>query len=117
MGITVVFFLAFFVGVGGVLMRWGGARISDPTDFFDYLVQSRWWLLGLLVSWVCGLGYALSLTRMNLAVAVSIYTGLGYVTAVLGSYFILHEPLSFRQIVGCFFVVVGLILLIGRSSV
>jgi multidrug transporter EmrE-like cation transporter len=111
MNYAYVFVLAVFAGIGSVVMRWGGSQAGAFNGIVDGVMQLRWWLVGLGVSWLCGLGYAVSLTRLNLSVAVSIYTGMGYVVAVLGSLFFLHEPLAGKQLIGCGCVVLGLVLL------
>lgn len=117
--------LLFFTLVGAscqVLMRWGGvaatrANVSLGSPL-QWLWTSRWWLAGLLTSWVCGVGYAWTLRHRQLSLPVcnSIYAGLGYALTVALSAMILHERLTLYQWLGVACVMGGILLITLRTS-
>jgi multidrug transporter EmrE-like cation transporter len=113
-------YLAFLVAIsvvnsiGQVMMRWGGRQpIGSHTPAPAHLVwvwQSRWWLLGIVVTWVCGLGWAWCLRKLPLATAVPLYSGLVYVLSVLGGTWFLKERISTVQALGVATILIGVLL-------
>lgn len=99
---------------GQLLMRWGGAQASGalaPTQTPGrWLASSRWWLLGIGVSWFAGFGWAWCLRRLPLGFALPLYTGLVYVLSLIGARYLLHERVSSVQMVGIAAILCGLLL-------
>lgn len=114
-------YMALLVGisvvnsVGQVMMRWGGresAKLSLPSGaLYSWLGSSRWWLVGVLVTWSCGLIWAWCLRRVPLVAAMPIYSGLVYVLSVIGGAWLLREKVSSIQGMGIALVLAGLLLL------
>jgi drug/metabolite transporter (DMT)-like permease len=106
---------------GQVIMRWGGNQstttLSPATTHQQWLWASRWWLLGMVVTWICGLGWAWCLRRLPLVVALPIYSGLVYVLSLVGGASLLKERISPTQALGIAFVLVGIFLVSGQWSV
>ena len=95
-------------------MRWGGnqsAQAAAPAgSHHPWPWTSGWWLLGIVVTWICGLGWAWCLRRLPLGTAVPLYAGLVYVLSVLGGVYFLRERMSPPQVAGIVAIFVGLIL-------
>jgi multidrug transporter EmrE-like cation transporter len=101
--------------VGQIMMRWGGNQSTHASTVTatrcEWLWHSRWWLFGIGVTWICGLGWAWCLRRLPLVAALPIYSGLVYVLSVLGGACILKEKLLSIQAFGTLFILVGILLL------
>jgi multidrug transporter EmrE-like cation transporter len=97
-----------------ILMRWGGAQSlhshSANAGTWQWLWNSRWWLLGIMVGWVAGLGWAWCVRRVPLGVGVPLYAGLVYILSVLSGVCFLKERISSVQAVGIITILIGLIL-------
>jgi multidrug transporter EmrE-like cation transporter len=114
------FYLAFLVAisvlnsVGQVVMRWGGKQRLGPhmpaAPQYQWLWSSRWWLLGIILTWVCGLGWAWCLRKIPLATAMPVYSGLVYVLSVLGGAYFLKERMSSLQVLGVVTILIGVVL-------
>jgi multidrug transporter EmrE-like cation transporter len=104
---------SIFAGLAQIVLRWGGkqAVAYSTHGAMQWLWGSRWWALGLLLSWLCGLGYAWSLRRIDLYLAMPLYTGLVYVVSVAGSVLLLREVMAPVQIAGMVFIFTGVLLL------
>ena len=102
-----------------ILMRWGGmqsAREGGSTaTTWHWLWISRWWLSGIVVGWIAGLGWAWCLRRLPLGLAIPVYAGLAYVLSVISGAYILRERMSALQIAGAVVILAG-ILLVTLSS-
>jgi len=105
--------ISIMTGLAQIVMRWGGksAALQTTHSFLEWLWVSRWWLTGLMASWIGGLGYAWSLRRINLNLAVPIYSGIPYLLSVLGGFILLRESLNGIQIAGAMVILVGMIML------
>jgi drug/metabolite transporter (DMT)-like permease len=120
MGYLVLLFVISVVNSASqILMRWGGAQslqapLTSPT-LPQWLWHSRWWLLGILVGWIAGLGWALCLRRLSLGLAIPLYAGLVYVLSIIGGVQLLKERLSPLQVLGTATILTG-ILLVTLSS-
>jgi multidrug transporter EmrE-like cation transporter len=102
-----------------ILMRWGGMQLAvsatpAPT-VWHWLWVSRWWLSGIMVGWVAGLGWAWCLRRLPLGLAIPLYAGLVYVLSVVSGCYLLKEKMTLLQVVGALVILVG-ILLVALSS-
>src|SRR5260370_13969020 len=97
-----------------ILMRWGGVQAAQCTapalTVWEWLWVSRWWLSGIMVGWIAGLGWAWCLRRLPLGLAIPLYAGLAYVLSVAGGAFLLKERMTTLQIVGAAVCLSGLLL-------
>jgi len=103
-----------------ILMRWGGAHsarsvVSTATKW-QWAWDSRWWLVGILVGWIAGLGWAWCLRKLTLGLAVPIYAGLVYLLSVLGGAYFLKERISPTQALGIAAILAGICLLALSSA-
>ena len=104
-----------FNTIGQLLMRWGGNRAASSSTAAHtagrWLVTSRWWLLGIAVSWLAGIGWAWCLRRLPLGFALPLYTGFVYVLTLLGAGLLLKERLTSIQVLGVAAILCGILLL------
>lgn len=97
---------------GTLLMRYGGKNL-DFTQGICYIVTSGYlWILGMILSWIAGMFFALLLTRYGVTESFSLYVPLVYLMIICGGLFFLHETLSITRGVGVLFVFIGLIFLL-----
>jgi multidrug transporter EmrE-like cation transporter len=118
--LAVLVSISLINSVGQIMMRWGGKQSAaasrpSPTQL-QWLWTSRWWLLGIVITWLCGLGWAWCLRRLPLAVALPVYSGLVYGLSVLGGAYLLKEKLSSIQTVGVLLIIVGMLLVMSLSA-
>ena len=103
-----------------LLMRWGGlqsARGAGPAlTAWRWLWVSRWWLCGILIGWVAGLGWAWCLRRLPLAIAIPLYAGLVYVLSIVGGACFLKEKMSGIQMAGVATILIGILLVTLASA-
>jgi multidrug transporter EmrE-like cation transporter len=103
-----------------ILMRWGGvqaARSAGPAPTaWQWLWVSRWWLCGIVIGWIAGLGWAWCLRRLPLGIAIPLYAGLVYVLTVVSGAYFLKERMGGIQIAGIATILIG-ILLVTLASV
>ena len=104
-----------------LLMRWGGEQAarhgSHTGTVWLWLWNSRWWLCGILVGWVAGLGWACCLRRLPLGLAIPLYAGLAYAFSVVSGAYILKERMSALQICGTVVILAGILLVTLSASV
>lgn len=97
-----------------ILTRWGGVQSAERTaacsSVWAWLWASRWWLSGIMVGWISGLGWAWCLRRLPLGIAIPLYAGLAYVLSILSAAYILKERMSAGQIVGIAVILTGVLL-------
>jgi drug/metabolite transporter (DMT)-like permease len=86
-------------------------KIGSATDLSRGLAAYLDWriLTGLALFALSAIFYLLLLRRVPLNVAQS-FMALQFVGVILGSYFILHEPLSALRMVGVLFIAIGIVL-------
>jgi drug/metabolite transporter (DMT)-like permease len=103
-----------------ILMRWGGVqaaqRAAPALTVWEWLWISRWWLSGIMVGWIGGLGWACCLRRLPLGLAIPLYAGLAYILTILSAAFILKEKMSPGQLVGIAVILTGVLLVTLSSS-
>ncbi len=93
------------VSLGGVVNTYGSiidrmiGYLSDP-----YIVSA--YLAALLGSFV----WLFILARLPLAIAFSVYQGLTFMIVVLGSGFLLNEPLSAAKLIGISLILIGIVI-------
>lgn len=106
------FILAICVILGTastIFMRLGGSGL----DFFSKNIfalnqKSLLWLLGLFLGWVAGLGYAVSLSKLQVTQASAVYFPLLYISIILSGVFFLNEEISHLKKMGILFIFIGL---------
>lgn len=104
-------------GIGQVVMRWGGRDAKVPFSlhhFSDWAASSRWWLLGLLLTWASGLFWALLLRSVRLAIALPLFVATSYALTILGAIVLLAERPTFSQYLGMVCVMMGVALIVIR---
>jgi multidrug transporter EmrE-like cation transporter len=97
-----------------VIMR-GGGRHSESLPnrtWQEWLYGSRWWLIGLFISWFSGLVWAWSVRTIPLSVAIPVYTGLIYVFSVIMSAMFLQEGLRANQLAGAIVIFIGMLMIL-----
>jgi multidrug transporter EmrE-like cation transporter len=105
-------------GVGQVVMRWGGRDAKVPFSLHnigDWATSSRWWILGLFVSWTSGVLWALLLRHVRLVIALPIFVGTAYTLTVLGGLVLLAERPTVSQYLGMLLVIAGILLIVLRK--
>jgi multidrug transporter EmrE-like cation transporter len=117
--LTLLVLISVVNAASQILMRWGGvqaARCTAPAlTVWEWLWVSRWWLSGIMVGWIAGLGWAWCLRRLPLGLAIPLYAGLAYVLSLVSAVYILKEKMSAGQIVGIAVILTG-VLLVTLSS-
>lgn len=115
MNITIKLYLlinGIVAAAGTLLMRYGGKNL-DFTQGIYYIVTSGYlWILGMILSWIAGVFFALLLTKYGITESFSLYVPLVYLMIIGGGLFFLHETLSITRGVGVLFVFIGLIFLL-----
>ncbi len=104
-------------GVGQVVMRWGGrdAKVGFSLQHFgDWAMSSRWWLLGLFLTWSSGLFWAILLRHVRLVIALPLFAGTAYTLTVVGAIVLLAEKPTSTQYLGLMFVMFGIFLIVMR---
>ena len=106
-----------FNGVGQVIMRWGGRDAKVPfsmSNLGPWTMASKWWLLGLIVTWTSGLFWAILLRKVPLVLALPLFAGTAYLLTLVGAVFILGERPTPYQTLGILLIVVGAGLIISH---
>jgi multidrug transporter EmrE-like cation transporter len=101
-------------GAGQVTMRWGGRDSTAPFSLANlgpWMYASRWWLLGLIVTWSTGLVWAVMLRKVPIVLALTLFAGSSYVLALLGGFWILGERPATPQWLGLALVLAGILLI------
>jgi len=104
-------------GVGQVVMRWGGRDAKVPFSTHSipaWAYSSRWWILGLFITWSSGLFWALLLRNVRLTIALPLFAGTAYVLTVLGAVVLLSERPTMTQYAGMLCVMLGILLIVIR---
>ncbi len=102
-------------GVGQITMRWGGRDAKIPFSFQNlgnWAFSSKWWLVGLILTWGSGVLWAVLLRQVRLSTAFPLFAGTSYVVTALGALVVLAERPSTTQLVGMFLVMGGIALII-----
>jgi multidrug transporter EmrE-like cation transporter len=117
--LTLLILISIVNAASQILMRWGGVQAAQdtrsPLTGWQWLWVSRWWLCGIVIGWVAGLGWAWSLRRLPLGIAIPLYAGLVYVLTLVCGVCFLKERMSGTQITGVAAILLG-ILLVTLSS-
>jgi multidrug transporter EmrE-like cation transporter len=104
-------------GIGQLVMRWGGrdAKVAFSwAHLGDWVVSSRWWIFGLLLSWTSGLLWALLLRNIRLVIALPVFAGISYGLSFVGSVALLGEKPSTTQYLGILCVTLGICLIVFK---
>ena len=113
--LTLLICVGVINGLSQVIMRWAGKGIVEPfslSNLGPWLFASRWWLLGLGLSWTTGMLWAVMLKKVPLAIALPLFTGSVYVVTLLGAFVFLAERPSQLQISGIVLTVSGIALMV-----
>lgn len=105
-------------GIGQIVMRWGGRDAKVPFSMHsigEWALSSRWWILGLFLTWSSGLFWALLLRHVRLVIALPLFAGTAYTLTVLGAIVLLAEKPTASQYLGLMFVMLGIFLIVLRK--
>ena len=116
---NILFLILVSVGtsISQVLMRWGGKTSAElpPMSPLQWLWHSRWWIVGIVAGWFCGLAYAWLLRKIPLTIAWPVSTGLIYTLVIVLSFALLHEKLKPVQMCGVVLIFVGIIMVCAQK--
>jgi len=101
-------------GIGQVTMRWGGRDAKIPfsfRNFGEWAGSSKWWILGLILTWVSGVLWAVLLRNVRLGIAFPLFAGTSYFLTIVGAFVVLSERPSTTQLVGMLLVMGGIALI------
>lgn len=112
--LTAVVFLACLSAASTLLMRYGGRNLDFSQGFWHVVTHGYLWWGGIGLGWVCGLAYALLLTRWEISIVTGVFTPLVYVFTLSAAALVLNEPWSITKTVGLLLVLFGLVLLIKK---
>lgn len=111
----VVVFGSLMATAGMLVMRHGGQGVDFSNGIVRGLCDGYVWLIGIAMTWVAGLVFALYVTRAAISDALSFYVPLTYTFTFIGGILFLREPISTTKILGSVFILVGLLFML-RSS-
>jgi multidrug transporter EmrE-like cation transporter len=114
--LAVLVFNALLVTGGTLLMRHGGKDMVWSQGVWTILQTGRLWILGMALSWLAGLVFAIVLTRQDLIVTYVFYVSLTYALVVAGGHFLLGEPLSGLKLAGVALSLGGVVCLMCSQS-
>jgi multidrug transporter EmrE-like cation transporter len=114
--LVVLVFNALLVTAGTLLTRHGGKDVIWSQGVRMVLHTGRLWILGVALCWLAGVVFAVVLTRQSLVAAYVFYVSLTYVLVVVGSHFLLGEPLSGMKLLGVVLTLGGLVCLMWGQS-
>ncbi len=101
--VSLVAVMVFFSTIGNLLIKLGVSK-TRPGLFLN------WWVIIGLGLFVASFAiYIFLLRRVSLNVAQSLLAS-QFITVILGSYFILHEPLSNLRIFGVSMIALGILI-------
>lgn len=108
--------LGALVGSAGLLiMRFGGKSIDFSGGYLQGLRDGYLWLLGIVLSWVAGMIFALYVTKTEISSAVTFYVPMLYTFTFVGGVLLLKEEISPYKILGSAFILVGLFFMLKSS--
>lgn len=110
--IGALFCLACLNAISTLLMRSGGRDLDFSQGVWHVVTHGYVWWGGIGLGWVCGLSYALLLTKWEVSIVTGIFIPLAYVFTLMAAAVFLKEPWSITKTLGVLFVVCGLILLV-----
>ena len=99
---------ALIASTGMLILRFGGKGLDFSQGLWHALSSGYLWLIGIFVGWLAGLLFALTVTRLEISTALSLYVPLVYAFTVIGGLLVLREPFSTTKIFGFGFILVGL---------
>jgi hypothetical protein len=112
-GVTII--VAVVSGMGQMTMRYGGRGESVRSLLsLQALTEHRTWLLGLVLCWLCGLAWAVIVTRINLTVALPVFFGCLYITTGIGGFIVMGDGVQLKDAMGCVLVLVGIVAIVWR---
>ncbi len=102
-----------FLTVSGlVFMKKGMAAFSGSMASGKVMLHLPFTLLIGIVMYVLSfLSWMVILNKFQLSVMYPILVGLSYIGVLLASYFVLHEPLVTRQVIGIVVILCGIVLI------
>lgn len=99
---------SFFATASSLLMRLGGENLSFTNGLAYFFQNGKLWLLGLILGWLAGLGYAVALTRLPISSAAVVYVPVVYLAILICGVLLLHENLTFSKKIGICLISAGL---------
>lgn len=121
MHILFLIFALMFNAMANILMKLASVKSSalDNAGLADrvFSLYLSWpFITGLILFGLNLLCYTVALSKMHLSVAYPIMVGTGFAIIGITSYFLFHERLSFAQVVGTVFILVGVTLLASNTT-
>lgn len=74
-------------------------------------------LMGIMAYGLSFMLFILLLSRLNMSYLVPVATGLSYTLLMLASVFIFNEHLGAVKILGCFFILIGILFVIAGEKI
>lgn len=111
---TVTAHLCFKKGI----LKLGEIKLAFP-DLFStvwQIIQNGWIILGGILFVISFLTWLFILSKLQLNVAYPIIISIEAVLVTIASWFLFHEYLSWPQILGVVFVIIGIILISPKGS-
>lgn len=100
------------------ILKLGELNLSFPTIFSTILqiLQNAWILLGAVLFVISFMTWLFILSKLQLNIAYPIIISIEAVLVTVASWFLFHEYLSWPQIVGVIFVILGIILISPKGA-
>jgi multidrug transporter EmrE-like cation transporter len=111
MKIYIIFGLAIlFNAMANILMKMGMLGVDNRGDIFHMVSQSvsrpaiPFGIVSFILALVC---YLYILSKVNLSIAYPLMTSMGFVIVILASWALLKESITWVQIAGFVFIILG----------
>lgn len=108
-GTKIMIVVGAFIASGGVLLaRYGGKSVDFSQGVIKGVCDGYLWVLGIGLSWVAGMLFALYITKNEISSTMSFYVPLVYLMTFLGGVLLLKESVNADKVIGSAFLAVGL---------
>lgn len=94
---------------GQTMMRYAGRDLEDRS--LPILITRPLWVSGLVLCWVCGLLWAVLITRVPLGVAIPLNMGAFFIAATAFSNRVLGEAVGWKEGLAILLIFAGILLL------
>lgn len=101
---------------GQIILKWRIEQnatsfdsFADRLKFLFTLFSDRWVLSAFVAAFLASISWIVALTRLNLSLAYP-FMSLSFILVALLSGVFLKEPVSWKQIVGLFIIIIGIVI-------